>query len=102
MKNKILNYFGSIFDNHSLGASMRKVIAFITGIVFAGWLHYKYVDTSNAFNFLVADLACALLCLGIITMEQVIKFKNGQSTDAPQDDTTTTTTLPPPPDETIV
>lgn len=70
-------YVGSMFDNHSVGASMRKILAFTTGVVFAGYLHYKFVDLSNAFEFLVADLTCALLCLGIITMEQVIKFKNG-------------------------
>lgn len=73
----LAKYIGSIFDNHSVGASMRKMLAFITGIIFSGWLHYSYVDKTNAFEFLVADLVCALLCLGIITMEQVIKFKNG-------------------------
>lgn len=94
MNNKFLDYFGSIFDNYSQGASMRKILAFLTGAIFAGYLHYKWVDKENAFNFLVADLACALLCLGIITMEQVIKLKNGQS-DTSQVETTTTTTLPP-------
>jgi hypothetical protein len=75
-------YVGSMFDNHSVGASMRKILAFTTGVVFAGYLHYKFVDLSNAFEFLVADLACALLCLGIITMEQVIKFKNGHNNES--------------------
>jgi hypothetical protein len=75
-------YIGSMFDNHSVGASMRKILAFTTGVVFAGYLHYKFVDASNAFEFLVADLACALLCLGIITMEQVIKFKNGHNNES--------------------
>lgn len=92
MKSKFISYFMSIFDNHSQGASMRKILAFVTGIIFASWLHYKFVTPDNALNFLMVDLACALLCLGIITMEQVIKFKNGNSTT---DDETTTTTLPP-------
>jgi hypothetical protein len=75
-------YLGSMFDNYSKGASMRKFLAFITGVVFAGWLHYNYVSYDNAFEFLVADLICALLCLGIITMEQIIKFKNGQNNES--------------------
>jgi ABC-type uncharacterized transport system permease subunit len=98
----IKKYIGSIFDNHSTGASMRKILAFITGIFFTGYLHYEYVSTDNAVEFLIADLVCALLCLGIITMEQVIKFKQGVKEESETnnntentDDTTETTTLPP-------
>jgi hypothetical protein len=83
-------YIGSMFDNHSVGASMRKILAFTTGVVFAAWLHYNYVDNTNAFEFLVADLACALLCLGIITMEQVIKFKHGSKENQEKVETDTT------------
>lgn len=82
----IKKYLGSMFDNHSVGASMRKILAFITGVVFAGYLHYNYVTPENSFDFLVADLACALLCLGIITMEQIIKFKQGSKEEAAKEE----------------
>lgn len=93
---ELSKYLMSIFDNYSKGASMRKIIAFVTGVVFAAWLHYKWVDANNAFQFLMADLACALLCLGIITMEQVIKFKNGGANADTTNSTTTTAVTPDP------
>ena len=70
------------FDNNSKSFSARKLTAFAF-VVFSGYIHVRYVGPENAIEALLVDAGTALLCLGIITFEQVIKFKNGES-DKPQ------------------
>lgn len=72
----IAEYFLSSFDNHNAGASARKLTAFSLMICIA-YLHVKEVHHDNALQFLVVDLCGILICLGIVTAEQIIKFKNG-------------------------
>jgi hypothetical protein len=50
-------------------------------MVLITYTHYKYVDLSNAIEAILIDLAGVLIALGIITMEQVIKFKNGDKAE---------------------
>ena len=75
---KIIDYIGASFDNSKEGASARKLTAFALMICIA-YLHYKFADTSNAVSFLTVDLVGVFVILGIVTAEQVIKFKNGGS-----------------------
>lgn len=75
MKNIINNLFAS-FNNLDGGFSARKLTAFALMILIA-YTHYKYVDLSNAIEAILIDLAGVLLLLGIITFEQILKFKNG-------------------------
>lgn len=75
MKNIITNLFAS-FNNLDGGFSARKLTAFALMILIA-YVHYKYVDLSNAIEAILIDLAGVLLLLGIITFEQILKFKNG-------------------------
>jgi len=62
-------------DNSPTGASARKLTAF-TLMFYVGYLHIKFVDQTNSFNFLVADLISVGVMLGLVTAEQLIKFKN--------------------------
>ena len=75
MKNIINNLFAS-FNNQEGGFSARKLTAFALMVLIA-YVHYKYVDLSNAIEAILIDLAGVLLLLGIITFEQILKFKNG-------------------------
>jgi len=77
---KILDYIGASFDNSKEGASARKLTAFAL-MICIGYLHYKYTDLSNAVSFLTVDLIGVFMLLGIVTAEQVIKFKNGGTDD---------------------
>lgn len=75
MKNLINNLINSL-NNTDLGFSARKLTAFALMVLIA-YVHYKYVDLSNAIEAILIDLAGVLLLLGIITFEQILKFKNG-------------------------
>jgi len=65
------------FDNHSKGFSSRKLSAFI-GVLVAIYITQKHVESSNLEVILVTWLGFSLLCLGIVTAEQIITFKNGK------------------------
>jgi len=74
------------FDNSTLGFSGRKLTAFAS-VVIAAYVTYT-LPLEVRLHALYSWQILALLCLGIITVEQVIKFKNGQSVK----ETETTTT----------
>ena len=75
MKKIIKNLINSL-NNTDSGYSARKLTAFSLMILIA-YVHYKYVDLSNAIEAILIDLGGVLLLLGIITFEQILKFKNG-------------------------
>lgn len=77
MKKIIENIINSL-NNTDSGFSARKLTAFSLMILIA-YVHYKYVDLSNAIEAILIDLGGVLLLLGIITFEQILKFKNGNS-----------------------
>ncbi len=77
MKKIIENLINSL-NNTDSGFSARKLTAFALMILIA-YVHYKYVDLSNAIEAILIDLGGVLLLLGIITFEQILKFKNGNS-----------------------
>jgi len=64
------------FHNKPDGFSARKLSAF-TSVVVAIIMTFQYGDKTILVQILVVWLLFALLCLGIITFEQIIKFKNG-------------------------
>jgi len=72
-------------DNHSEGYSARKLTA-LWLVVLITYLHYKFVDITNSLDFHIVDVCAVLIALGIVTAEQVIKFKNGDKSDPPKPD----------------
>jgi hypothetical protein len=74
MKNLFKDLYDS-FHNNSGGFSARKLTGF-TIVMCIVYTHYKHVDASNAVEIHVIDCIFALLLFGIITAEQVIKFKD--------------------------
>lgn len=69
----VLNSF-SIKDN---GASRRALSAFFGIVLMAGWVTVRFTSTANAPTVITIWLVFSSLCLGMITAEQIIKFKNG-------------------------
>lgn len=67
----LYNSFKNTNDNKF---SARKLTAF-TFVCFAGYIHYKYINTTNAIDGLIVDSVITLLLLGIITAQDVLKFK---------------------------
>lgn len=76
---KIFSWFFSSFDTKTTGGlSARKATAF-TLVACVIFLHWKYASNETATTFLMYDLAAIFLMLGIVTVDQLIKFKNGSS-----------------------
>ena len=85
MKKIITNLIESLNTQDS-GYSARKLTSFALMVLIA-YVHYKYVDLSNAIEAILIDLGGVLLLLGIITFEQVIRFREGNSGTSKNDST---------------
>ena len=76
MKNFFTKLTASL-DNHSRGYSARKLSA-LSAIIAAYYVTYMFTNVEVLDYVLTAWLCFALLCLGIITAQQVIELKNGK------------------------
>lgn len=65
------------FDTESGGLSARKLSAFYGVVGGATYVTVKLVKPEDGLYALVAWLLFALLCLGIVTIQNVIELKNG-------------------------
>jgi hypothetical protein len=77
MKKQIENILSS-FDNEKGGYSARKLSAF-TSIVIAAYFGLRFGNEHNITELTIIWLSFALICLGIVTFEQLTKFKDGQN-----------------------
>lgn len=57
------------------GFSGRKLSAFFS-VVLCGAITYQYIKVEYLTEVLMVWLSFALLCLGIVTIEQIIKLKH--------------------------
>jgi hypothetical protein len=71
----IWNKLISSFDNHSTGFSARKLSAFV-GILVSIYITAVELHQEAQLHALYAWLLFILLCLSVITAEQIIKLKN--------------------------
>ena len=79
----IIEYFLASFDNANVGASARKLTAFAL-MICIGYIHLKYIDSTNCIHALIIDLLGVGFMLGLVTFSQLIQFKNGKdNTDKP-------------------
>lgn len=86
------SYFGQLAKNVFLsffadkkGFSGRKLSAFIA-ILIAQFITIKYTNILNVEEMVIIWLCFALLCLGIVTIEQVIALKNGKKEEPVKSD----------------
>lgn len=75
---KVLEKLINSFDNENAGFSARKLSAFV-GVILSVFLSIKYCDKEILETVITIWLGFGLLCLGIITMQQIISFKNGNN-----------------------
>lgn len=57
------------------GFSGRKLSAFFS-VILCGAITYQYIKVEYLTEVLMVWLSFALLCLGIVTIEQIIKLKH--------------------------
>jgi len=81
-KLQLLHKLVASFDNSADGFSARKLSAFI-GVSVSVIATFRFVDDKTVIEALMVWLVFALLCLGIITAEQLLKFYNKDKKDAP-------------------
>lgn len=79
--NKVLGHIHESFTNSKVGYSARKLTSF-GFFALAVFIHAKYCNIHNAFDFLCVDVAMILLLLGIVTIQNLIEFKNGKPTES--------------------
>ena len=75
-----IQFFKKLFsslDNHSLGYSARKLTALFAVLMGAYITKFK-LSQDDQLHALYAWLVLSLLCLGIVTVQNIIDFKNGK------------------------
>ena len=79
---KLIFNISQSFNNGKDGYSARKLSAFYL-LLCSGLIHYKadFHNETIATWFLIADLIGAFLLLGVITVEQIFRFKEGNNED---------------------
>lgn len=77
----MLKYIGNIFlsllqsfDNKPSGFSARKLSAFVS-VMICWYITMRFTSTEVLVEVVSVWLIFALLCLGIITIEQIIRLK---------------------------
>jgi len=78
---KITDLWNS-FKHNKDGASGRKLSAFWSIVVVSTFATYKYTTDNNLIEVLIIWLTFASICLGLVTIPELIKFlaelKNGK------------------------
>jgi hypothetical protein len=77
MINKLLGSFDNVKGQ---GFSARKLTAFALMLCIA-FIHFRFVDINNAIEALMIDLSGVLLCLGIVTAQNIIELKNNKQNE---------------------
>ena len=79
---KVINDLINSFTTSKDGLSARKLSAF-AAVVVATYITIKLIPQTSQIDALYAWLAFGLLCLGIITLEQIINLKNNKQNELP-------------------
>jgi len=82
---KMFEKFIWSFDNTSSGFSMRKILAFF-GFALCIYITLAYTSDTNLRDMLAIWLIFILMLLGIVTAEQVLRFKEGAEVGKNPDD----------------
>ena len=82
IKNIILNLLNAL-NTKKEGFSARKLTAFISVLCII-YIHIRFVEPSNILSVLLYDMAFVLVLLGIVTIDQLYRFKTGATTNTPE------------------
>lgn len=72
----VTNLIHSLDNRQNVGWSARKLTA-LFGVLMGAFITAYKLPSEAQLHALYAWLLIALLCLGIVTVEQIIKIKNG-------------------------
>ena len=78
---KLISWISKSFTADKDGGSARKLSAFYAVVLMAGYITLKKTNTTNALYMLIAWLIFAGVCLGMVTIQQLIELKNGKPND---------------------
>lgn len=78
LKEILNNFLGSLDTKQNSGWAARKLTALFAILI--GAVVTYFIPVSDRLHALYSWQILALLCLGIVTVEQIIKFKTGQGT----------------------
>lgn len=67
-------------DNTTNGFAARKLSAF-AGVCAAIYFSAMHTTEGNVVDIVIIWLVFALLCMGLVTVQNIIDFKNGKTTD---------------------
>jgi hypothetical protein len=80
-----LNDIWNSFKVGNDGSSSRKLSAFWAIVVVATFISYKYTTSENVFEMVIVWLTFACICLGLVTIPELLKdlvqLKNGSKKD---------------------
>ena len=82
---------GSLDNRKNTGFSARKISVLVVMVciifIHASWLKHAFLreDYDYIIEILVIDSLFVLLLLGIVTIEQISKLKNGEKTTTDED-----------------
>lgn len=75
------------------GFSARKLTALVI-VCCIVYIHAKFVEAGNSVTVLVYDMLFVLLLLGIVTIDQLYRFKNGAPLSDPKSSVQSTPPTP--------
>jgi len=79
LNNIVKNLLGSFNNQPNNGYSGRKLSA-LFAILMGAYITKYELPAESQLHALYAWLIVAMVCLGIVTVEQIIRFKNGSTT----------------------
>jgi len=74
----MIKWISKSFTADKDGGSARKLSAFYAVVLMAGYITLQKSDANNSLYFLISWLIFAGVCLGMVTTQQLIEFKNGK------------------------
>src|SRR5688500_2499608 len=79
MKKFFKDLFAS-FNNEPSGYSARKLSAFFGVVIVSGYMSFKHSHPTNVVDLVLIWLSFSMLCLGLITIGQLIELRTGITT----------------------
>ena len=78
---KLITWISKSFTADKDGSSARKLSAFYAIVIMSGFITINKTDKDNASTMLEVWLLFAGVCLGMVTVQQLIEFIKGSKTE---------------------
>lgn len=74
---KIFSDLVASLNTENTGYSARKLSAFFGVVFVAGWITHSNVNPQNVTDLVLIWLCFAMLCLGLVTIGQLVELRTG-------------------------